>query len=61
MANFAVLNQSNIVVNIISADTLIVAEQLTQLKCIEYDDNIFVTLGWVYSEDTQEFVDPRFL
>ena len=36
MANFAVLDQTNVVANIIVAETQEIAEDVTQATCIEY-------------------------
>lgn len=48
MATYAVLNNSNIVENIISADTLEVAETVTNCVCVEYNSLNPAFIGWLY-------------
>jgi len=48
MSKFAVIEQaSNIVVNIIVADSKQIAEEVTQKQCIEFDSE-YVTIGSLY-------------
>ena len=56
MADFAVLDNENIVVNVILADSLEVAEELTGSKCIEFnplDGVCAVGSTWTGSEFTR--------
>jgi hypothetical protein len=48
MANYAVLNGNN-VENIIVADSLEIAETVTQKTCVEYDDSNPAGIGWTYN------------
>ena len=54
MAKFAVLS-GNIVSNIIIADSIEVAEQLTGSICIMSDTP---SVGWSYNAQTEEFTAP---
>jgi len=49
MATFAVIN-SDIVENIIVADTKEIAEQVTGKECIEYTDSNPANIGWTYAD-----------
>jgi hypothetical protein len=49
MATFAVMN-SNIVENIIVADTKEIAEQVTGKECVEYTDSNPAGIGWTYAD-----------
>lgn len=49
MANFAVLTQNNVVENIIIADTKEIAEQVTNLVCLEAPSELTaLAIGWTY-------------
>lgn len=56
MLTFAVLDANNIVVNVIVADSLATAEQLTGATCAQYDDNNPAQIGWEFNG--KSFVDP---
>jgi hypothetical protein len=47
MANYAVI-QNNKVVNVIVADSKEIAEEVTNLTCIEYAADSNVGIGWKY-------------
>lgn len=49
MATFAVID-SNIVENIIVADTKEIAEEVTGKECIEYTDSNPASIGWTYAD-----------
>lgn len=49
MATFAVIN-SNIVENIIVADTKEIAEEVTGKTCVEYTDSNPAGIGWSYAD-----------
>ena len=53
MANFAVLS-GNTVMNIITADSLEIAESVTGLTCIEYTNENPAGIGWTYNGSTFE-------
>ena len=55
MATFAVMN-SNIVENIIVADTKEIAEQVVGNECIEYTDSNPARIGWTW--DGTKFTAP---
>lgn len=55
MANFAVLN-GNLVVNIIDAPNLQIAEEATKCQCIEFDIIKSVGIGMIW--DGSNFIDP---
>jgi len=59
MANFAVLNQTNVVANIIVAETQEIAEDVTQATCIEYTDENPAEIGWIYDPETGTFAPPE--
>jgi hypothetical protein len=56
MKTYAVLDSSNIVTNLIIADTLAIAEQVTSCSCVLVTSNVFVDLGYEYSNGV--FSDP---
>lgn len=56
MKNFAVI-ENNIVVNVIVADSLEVAETATGSTCIEYTSENPAGIGWTYNGST--FVAPE--
>lgn len=53
--NFAVMNH-NIVINLIVADNLEVAEAVSNFTCIEYTDHTTAGIGWTYDGD--KFIAP---
>jgi hypothetical protein len=60
MANFAVL-QNNIVVNIIDAPSLQIAQEVTLSGnvCIEYVQGVDApSIGWIYDEEKEVFLNP---
>lgn len=56
MANFAVI-ENDLVINVIIADDLEIAEQVTGKPCIEYDDDNPAGIGWTY--DGESFTPPK--
>jgi hypothetical protein len=58
MPNFAVLN-SNIVENIIVAETKQIAESLTGKVCIQYSSENPANIGYEYDFDLETFVKPN--
>ena len=54
MANFAVIN-NNIVENLIVAENLQIAQEITQKTCVEYT-NEEVHIGFFYDEKTQKII-----
>ena len=54
MANYAVIN-GDIVENIIVAESLEIAETVTEKTCIEYTDDAPAYIGWAYDKETQKF------
>ena len=59
MANFAVLDETNVVTNIIVAETKEIAEDVTQATCIEYTDENPAEIGWIYDPVTGTFAPPE--
>jgi len=55
MATFAVIENDK-VINLIVADTLAIAEEVTQELCVEYTDHNSVGIGWTY--DNGKFIPP---
>jgi hypothetical protein len=55
MAIFAVVNE-NIVTNIIVADSLEIAEMVSNTTCVEFEDYSTVSIGYLY--DGNKFVAP---
>lgn len=55
MAVFAVL-QSNLITNVIVADTQEIAEMVTELSCVEIPEGNFAGIGWTYQDN--KFVEP---
>lgn len=53
--NFAVMNH-NIVTNLIVADSLEVAEAVSNFPCIEYANHTDAGIGWTY--DGTNFIAP---
>lgn len=51
MANFAVLT-GNLVVNVIVADTVEIAEAVTHATCIEYTNENPAGIGWTWNGTT---------
>jgi hypothetical protein len=58
MANFAVLDGTNVVENIIVAETQEIAEDVTKAICIEYTDENPAEIGWIYDSETGKFSPP---
>ena len=56
MPTFAVLS-GNIVTNVILADSLQDAEELTNNNCVEYTEENPAYLGWIF--DGEKFVDSK--
>jgi hypothetical protein len=52
MAKFAVINESNIVENIIVADLVSTAEEVTGLTCVEINENTDCGIGYSYENST---------
>jgi hypothetical protein len=57
MANFAVLGGAS-VINVIVADSIEIAEELTGAICVEYTDANPAGIGWTYDAETQTFSAP---
>jgi hypothetical protein len=55
MAVFAVLHSTSIT-NVIVADTLEIAELVTQQTCVEVPEGSLAGIGWTY--ENNEFVAP---
>jgi len=55
MADFAVLS-GNLVVNVIVADTIEIAEAVTNATCIEYTSENPAGIGWTWDGTT--FIPP---
>ena len=55
MAVFAVLQSGNIT-NVIVAETLEIAEMVTELTCVEIPEGSFAGIGWSYKDN--EFIAP---
>jgi hypothetical protein len=53
--NFAVI-ENNTVVNVIVADSLAIAEEVTKSFCVEYTDANPAGIGWAY--DGKKFIAP---
>jgi hypothetical protein len=51
MAFFAVLDD-NLVVNVIEADTVEIAETVTKANCVEYTNENPAAIGWIYDGTT---------
>jgi hypothetical protein len=58
MPNFAVIDDKNIVVNVIVAETKQDAEEATGKTCIQSD---YAFIGAQYNEETQLFIDPNYV
>jgi hypothetical protein len=50
MAKYAVINENNIVINTILADSQSIAELVSGNICVEYTDNTPVGIGWTYKD-----------
>lgn len=59
MPNFAVLDGTNVVMNIIVAETLEIAEEVTHEECVEYTDDNLAEIGWIYDPETGKFSKPE--
>jgi len=58
MANFAIL-ENEIVINIIVADSKIIAEQATGFSAVEYTDDNFAKIGQTYDSVNNVFYTPE--
>lgn len=56
MPVFAVLNEDNIVANVIVADSLEIAEEVTQLSCAIIEDSP-VGIGWMFDDYLNTFIN----
>lgn len=54
---YAVISD-NTIVNVILADSKEVAESVTQLECIEYDEENPVDIGYFWSEEYSKYISP---
>jgi hypothetical protein len=59
MKNYAVLNTSNIVTNLIVADSLEEAQAVSGNTCVEYENHWDTANGWAYNSETNTFADPN--
>lgn len=57
MKSFAVV-ENNIVTNVIVAETVKIAEEVTGQQCVEYDDVKVAAIGYSYDPVKDEFVIP---
>ena len=58
MANFVILSEDNTVLNIAVAESLEIIEEITQAKCLEYNNNQQPHIGFAYYPETQTFEQP---
>jgi hypothetical protein len=58
MANFAVLDSSNVVENVIVAETMEIAEEVTGKTCVEFSEENPAYIGGAYDPVKDEFVVP---
>lgn len=56
MATYAIV-ENNLVTNVIIADTLQIAEEVTGKTCVEYNEDNPAGIGWTY--DGEKFVAPE--
>lgn len=60
MPNYAVVDVTGIISNILVADSKEIAEEVSRLNCFEIDEsNSYVKIGYVFDEETQLYVDPN--
>jgi hypothetical protein len=59
MATFALLGNDNKVFNIIVAETLEIAESVTQARCVEYTELNPAGIEDRYDADTNTFIKPE--
>jgi hypothetical protein len=57
MANYAVID-NNRVVNVIVADLQNIAEEVTGLECIRYDETNPASIGYTYNRISKRFMSP---
>jgi hypothetical protein len=57
MATFAVLDTNNVVVDVILADDLGIAEAVTRKTCAEYTDENRAGIGYIYNGTN--FINPN--
>lgn len=58
MGTFAVLDNNNVVENIIVADTIDIAQELTGQTCVEYTEDDVVYPGETYNPKKKTFSIP---
>jgi hypothetical protein len=58
MPNFAVLNETNDAVNVIVADTLEIAEDVTGKTCVPCNDTSVVGATWNGTEFIMPVIEP---
>jgi hypothetical protein len=56
MFTYAII-ENNIVTNVIVADTLEIAQEVTGKTCVEYNEDNPAGIGWTY--DGEKFVAPE--
>lgn len=56
MATYAIV-ENNLVTNVIIADTLQIAEEVTGKTCVEYNEDNPAGIGWTY--DGEKFIAPQ--
>jgi hypothetical protein len=60
MANYAVLDANNVVTNVIVADTLEIAQQVSKsTNCIELKETHFPDFGKIYNAELDRFIKPQ--
>jgi hypothetical protein len=57
MAKYAVINNKT-VINIISADSLEVAQEVTGNVCIEYTDEAPLQISWYWDDTANNYIMP---
>jgi len=57
MAFFAVIGADNIVENVIIADSLEIANEITGKNCVEYTEQHPAGIGWTYAGT--HFIQPQ--
>jgi hypothetical protein len=57
MAKFAILNEDK-VINVILADTITTAKELTGADCVEVYDDAVVYINGLYDKETNTFLPP---
>lgn len=59
MLTYAVLDTNNIVVNVINAASLDIAQSVTFSKCVLIENGVQVNLGFLWKDNA--FVDPSLI